>query len=155
MIAKAEAETEITKTRIVGIAPLFVVNNVPATLAFYRDLLDFGVMYQGPEPDDIFFGMVQRGAAMIMVKSVGVEPVPNYTRDVKQGVARWDAYLYVPDPDALAAEYASNGVEFFEPLKDTDDGLRGFELKDADGYVLFFGRPRDEPPSSRVRRAIP
>jgi len=24
----------------------------------------------------------------------------------------------------------------------TDDGLRGFELMDADGYVLFFGRPR-------------
>jgi hypothetical protein len=24
-----------------------------------------------------------------------------------------------------------------EPLKDTHDGLRGFELKDADGYVLF------------------
>ncbi len=23
-----------------------------------------------------------------------------------------------------------------------DDGLRGFEIKDADGYVLFFGRPR-------------
>jgi hypothetical protein len=86
--------------------------------------------------------MVQRGAAMIMLKSVGVEPVPNYTRDVKQGIARWDAYLYVPDPDALAAEYASNRVEFSEPLKDTDDGLRGFELKDADGYVLFFGRPR-------------
>src|SRR5579863_9350550 len=29
-----------------------------------------------------------------------------------------------------------------EPLKDTDDGLRGFELQDADGYVLFFGRAR-------------
>ena len=28
-----------------------------------------------------------------------------------------------------------------DPLKDTDDGLRGFELKDADGYVFFFGRP--------------
>jgi hypothetical protein len=56
--------------------------------------------------------------------------------------ARWDAYLYVPDPDALAAEFASRNVEFSEPLKDTHDGLRGFELKDADGYVLFFGRPR-------------
>jgi hypothetical protein len=33
-------------------------------------------------------------------------------------------------------------VEFSEPLKDTDDGLRGFELKDADGSVLLFGRPR-------------
>ena len=91
---------------------------------------------------DIFFGIVERGAAMIMFKDVGVEPVPNYTRDIKQGIARWDAYLYVPDPDALAAEFSSRHVEFSEPLKDTDDGLRGFELKDADGYVLFFGRPR-------------
>jgi hypothetical protein len=48
----------------------------------------------------------------------------------------------VPDPDALAAEFSSRNVEFSEPLKDTDDGLRGFELKDADGYVLFFDRAR-------------
>ena len=47
----------------------------------------------------------------------------------------------VPDPDALAAEFLSREVEFSEPLKDTSDGLRGFELKDTDGYVLFFGRP--------------
>jgi hypothetical protein len=36
----------------------------------------------------------------------------------------------------------SGNVEFAQPLKDTDDGLRGFELRDADGYVLFFDRPR-------------
>ena len=65
-----------------------------------------------------------------------------YTRDAKKGIARWDAFVSVPDPDALAAEFASRNVEFFEPLKDTNDGLRGFELKDADGYLLFFGRPR-------------
>ena len=79
---------------------------------------------------------------MIMLKDVGVEPVPNYTRDIKKGIARWDAYLDVPDPDALAAEFASRSVEFSEALKDTHDGLRGFEIKDIDGYVLFFGRPR-------------
>jgi hypothetical protein len=79
---------------------------------------------------------------MIMFKSVGVDPVPNYTRDIEQGVARWDAYLHAPDPDALAAEFASRNLEFSEPLKDTDDGLRGFELHDVNGYVLFFGRPR-------------
>jgi catechol 2,3-dioxygenase-like lactoylglutathione lyase family enzyme len=127
---------------IAGIAPFFIVRDVPAALAFYRDRLGFDVTFEGPEPDDIFFGIVQRGAAMIMLKSVGVDPVPNYTRDVGKGVARWDAYLHVPDPDALAAELASRSVAFSEPLKDTDDGLRGFELKDADGYVLFFGRPR-------------
>ena len=79
---------------------------------------------------------------MIFLKDIGVEPVPNHTRDIKKGIARWDAYVYVPDPDALAAEFASRNVEHFEPLADTHDGLRGFELKDADGYVLFFGRPR-------------
>jgi catechol 2,3-dioxygenase-like lactoylglutathione lyase family enzyme len=130
------------KPEITGIAPFFIVKSVPAALAFYRDRLGFEVTFQGPEPDDIFFGIVERGAAMIMFKAVGVEPVPNYTRDIKQGIARWDAYLAVPDPDALAAEFASRAVEFSEPLTDTDDGLRGFELKDADGYVLFFGRPR-------------
>ncbi|HLG60062.1 MAG TPA: hypothetical protein VI485_32275 [Vicinamibacterales bacterium] len=83
-----------------------------------------------------------RGAAMILLKAVGVDPVPNYTRDIKQGIARWDAYLHVPDPDALAVEFASRNVEFFQPLTDNDDGSRGCEVKDADGYMLFFGRPR-------------
>ena len=132
----------MTKAQISCIAPFFIVKSVPTALAFYRDRLGFTITFEGPEPDDIFFGIVERDAAMIMFKDVGVDPVPNYTRDVKQGIARWDAYLHVADPDALAAEFSSRNVEFSEPLQDTHDGLRGFELKDADGYVLFFGRPR-------------
>ncbi len=132
----------MTKPEISGIAPFFIVRSVPDSLSFYRDHLGFDITFQGPAPDDIFFGIVQRGAAMIMLKDVGVDPLPNYKRDVKKGWARWDAYLHVPDPDALAAEFLSRHVEFSVPLKDTDDGLRGFELQDADGYVLFFGRLR-------------
>ena len=130
-----------TKTEIAGIAPFFIVKNVPTALKFYRDYLGFDIMFQGPSEDDIFFGIVQRGAAMIMLKDIGVDPIPNYTRDIKQGIARWDAYLYVPDPDALAKEFALRNVEFFLPLHDNDDDLRGFEIKDADGYLLYFGRP--------------
>jgi catechol 2,3-dioxygenase-like lactoylglutathione lyase family enzyme len=133
----------MTKAGISGIAPFFIVKNVPAALSFYRDRFGFDITFKGPSDDDIYFGIVQRGAAMIMLKDIGVDPVPNYTRDIKKGIARWDAYLYVPDPDALAAEFLSRNVEFFQPLKDNDDGLRGFEVKDADGYVLFFGRPQD------------
>ena len=132
----------MTKPIVSSIAPLFIVRNVPAALAFYRDRLGFEITFEGPEPGDIFFGIVQRGGAMIMMKAVGVTPVPNYTRDVKQGIARWDAYVYVPDPDALAAEFAARNVTFFLPLQDNTDGLRGFEVQDADGYVLYFGRPR-------------
>ena len=125
-----------------GISPFFIVADVPASLAYYRDRLGFEITFQGPEPEDIFFGIVRRGGAQILLKAVGVPPVPNRTRDVKQGIARWDAYVDVPDPDALAAEFASRHVEFVEPLEDTDDGLRGFAVADGDGYVLFFGHPR-------------
>ena len=132
----------MTRAEISGISPFFIVSHVPTSLAFYRDQLGFEVTFEGPEPDDIFFGIVRRGGAQIIMKEVGVPPVPNYTRDIKKGIARWDAFVIVPDPDALAAEYASRNVEFFTPLRDNDDNLRGFELKDADGYLLFFGRPR-------------
>jgi catechol 2,3-dioxygenase-like lactoylglutathione lyase family enzyme len=134
----------MTKPEISGIAPFFIVKNVPVALSFYRDRLGFDIAFQGPSDDDIFFGIVKRGAAMIFLKEIGVDPVPNYTRDIKKGIARWDAYLDVPDPDALAAEFSSRNVEFFKTIQDGeggDDGLRGFEVQDADGYVLFFGRP--------------
>jgi catechol 2,3-dioxygenase-like lactoylglutathione lyase family enzyme len=130
----------MTQPEISSVSPFLIVDDAAAALSFYRDRLGFDITYQEPA-DDPFFGIVSRGGAMIMLKSVGVNPRPNHTR---QPEARWDAYLYVPDPDALAAEFASRNVAFSEPLKNTHDGLRGFELKDADGYVLFFGRPRSE-----------
>jgi len=143
----------MTQAEIVGISPFFIVRHVPSSLAFYRDRLGFEITFQGPAPDDVFFGIVRRGGAQILLKAVGVSPMPNHKRDVEQGIARWDAFVGVPDPDALAAEFASRNVEFSEPLKDTDDGLRGFALEDADGYVLFFGRPRSDrhPRSSDMR----
>lgn len=129
----------MTRPVISGISPFFIVKDVGAALSFYRDLLDFEVTFQAPAHDP-FFAIVARDGAMLMLKSVGVEPLPNSKREPQ---ARWDAYLVVPDPDALAAELASRGVTFSVPLKDTHDGLRGFELTDADGYVLFFGRPQE------------
>ena len=127
----------MTRPDIAGIAPFFIVRNVPAALSFYRDRLGFEVTLQGPEPDDIFFGIVKRGAATIILKDVGVDPVPNYTRDVKKGWARWDAYLNVPDPDALAAEFSSRNVEFFQPLRDEGDGVAGVVRTLAKGIYFY------------------
>jgi catechol 2,3-dioxygenase-like lactoylglutathione lyase family enzyme len=123
---------------ITSISPSFIVRSVPATLAFYSGKLGFNIEYQEPASDP-FLAIVERDGAMIFLKSVGVEPVPNNAR---HPWARWDAYVSVPDPDALAAEFASRAVTFSKPLEDTHDGLRGFELEDPDGHILFFGRPR-------------
>jgi len=131
---------------ISSITPFFIVASVPATLSFYRDMLGFEVTFRGPTPEDEFFGIVRRDGAMIMFKQLGVirdgkevhvEPVPNYGREP---AFSWDAYLEVADPDALAAEFASRGVQFSMPLTDRgDDGVSGFVIRDIDGYGLFFG----------------
>jgi hypothetical protein len=143
-IGKKHGGLQMPQAEISAISPFFIVSHVPSSLSFYRDRLGFEITFQGPDPDDTFFGIVRRGGAEILLKDIGVAPVPNCTRDVKKGIARWDAFVHVRDPDALAAEFASRGVEFFQPLplKDTGDGLRGFEVKDVDGYILFFGYAR-------------
>ncbi len=103
------------------------MRDATAALLFYRDQLGFDITYQEPARDP-FFGIVSRDGAMILLKAVGVAPLPNYNRE---SGARWDAYLYVPEPDALVAAFARRNVEFYKPLKDTHEGLRGFEIKDA------------------------
>jgi len=44
----------MTRSTIAGIAPFFIVANVPATLSFYRDKLGFEVTFRGPSPEDEF-----------------------------------------------------------------------------------------------------
>jgi catechol 2,3-dioxygenase-like lactoylglutathione lyase family enzyme len=144
-VGKSDLQRNVTMApTISGISPLFIVADVSATLSFYRDMLGFEVTFRGPTPDDEFFGIVRRDGAMIMFKALGVlsdgkevavEPVPNYKR---KPAFSWDAYLEVPDPEALAAEFASRGVRFSVPLGEDDD-LRGFVIEDIDGYGLFFG----------------
>ena len=128
-----------SRASVQAISPFFIVTDVDQTIAFYRDKLGFESRLRQPDQNP-FFAILGRDGAQLFVKSeAGVLPMPNSTRHPH---LRWDAYIYAPDPDALAAEFANEGAAFSRPLQDTHDGLRGFELHDPDGYVLFFGRPK-------------
>lgn len=124
---------------ISAISPFFVVSSVAQTISFYCDKLGFEVAFTQPDGDP-FFGILRRDGAQLFVKSeAGISPMPNAKR---HPFLQWDAFVFAPDPDALAAEFLASGAAFISSLKDTHDGLRGFEISDPDGYVLFFGRPR-------------
>jgi catechol 2,3-dioxygenase-like lactoylglutathione lyase family enzyme len=125
--------------------PFFIVSDVEQTIAFYLDKLGFEVWNQQPD-NKPFFAILGRDGAMLFVKSGDARPLPNPQRAPEM---RWDAYISATDPDKLAAEFAACGAAFSAPLEDTHDGLRGFEITDPDGYVLFFGRPRQTPQDSK------
>jgi len=129
----------MTRPTTTAISPCFIVSNVEQTIAFYRDTLGFETRFQAPDPDP-FFAILGRDGAQLFVKSdPEMSPLPNSKR---HRFMRWDAFVYAPDPDALAPDFAAHGATFSKPLEDTHDGLRGFEIRDPDGYILFFGRPR-------------
>jgi catechol 2,3-dioxygenase-like lactoylglutathione lyase family enzyme len=126
-------------TNLTYISPSFIVESLEVSVAFYVDKLGFEVRFIGPD-EDPFWAIVGRDNVSIFLKAIApdIKPVPNHTR---HGWARWDAYVSTSDPDILFEEYRSRGVAFHQSLKNDEDGLRGFEVADADGYILFFGRP--------------
>jgi len=125
------------KTTIGAISPFFIVRQVGRSLEFYGRL-GFEPRFREPEVGP-FFAIVGRGGAQIFLKHVGVEAQPNVGRH--QWVP-WDAFVFAPDPDALAKEFGEAGVDMAEPVGDRKDGLRGLAVRDPDGYVLYFGHPR-------------
>ena len=48
------------------------------------------------------------------------------------------------DPDALFDEFSRRGASVVKKLSFIDDGLWGFAIADADGYVLAFHQLRNE-----------
>src|SRR5205085_3298646 len=91
-----------TVPTIGSMSPFFIVSDVTRTIVFYVDRLGFDVGHREPEQNP-FFAILQRGGAMLFVKSGDASPLPNNQRDPEM---RWDAYCYTPDPDALEAEFA-------------------------------------------------
>lgn len=129
----------VTRSAATAISPFFIVGSIERTADFYCEKLGFEMTFEQPERDP-FFAVMRRDGVQLLVKShEGLVPQPNSTR---HPFMRWDAFVNAPDPDALAAEFLDRGATLSAPLEDTHDGLRGFEITDPDGYVLFFGRTR-------------
>ena len=132
---------EATGRNLTSISPFFIVKNLQVSIAYYVERMGFTLDFQGPE-DDVYYGQVSREGMAIMLKAIlpDVLPVPNHTR---HEWARWDAYVYLRDPDTLFREFRERGVSFVKELSFIDKGLWGFEVKDADGYIIAFFVLRD------------
>jgi hypothetical protein len=127
---------------LVSISPFFIVKDLQASISHYIERFGFQLDFQGPDGDP-YYGHVSRDGIGLMLKAIlpDVLPQPNHTR---HEWARWDAYIYTLHPDALFDEFRQRGASFVKELSFIDAGLWGFEVTDADGYVLAFFRLRNE-----------
>ena len=125
-----------------SVTPLFIIDDLDATIEFYQSKLGFDVRYKGGGDGDVsdYWVFMGRDQIMLNFKAITPEihPQPNHSR---HEWARWDAYIYTDDPDALYKEFTGRQVPMHRELANTHDGLRAFEVIDNNGYVLCFGRP--------------
>ena len=121
-----------------GIAPYFIVDDVVATANYYRDRLGFAYERFWGEPPG--FCMVQRSGVIIMLSQFAKSaPMrPNRLAD-PEGEA-WDAYIWIDDADALAAEFRAKGANITREPCDQPYGCRDFDVEDCNGYRLCFGQ---------------
>jgi len=140
--AANDTNRDIGTRNLVAICPFFIVKDLQVSISYYIERLGFQLDFQGPD-DGPYYAGVSRDGIGIMLKAIApdVHPRPNHTR---HGWARWDAYFYALDPDALFTEFQRRGASFVHELSFIDDGLWGFEVIDADGYVLAFFRTRND-----------
>jgi catechol 2,3-dioxygenase-like lactoylglutathione lyase family enzyme len=140
--AASHAQDGATQRNLASIRPSFIVKDLQASITYYCERLGFQLDFQGPQ-DRPFWAGVSRDGIGIMLKAVAPEvpPCPNHTRH------EWappDALIYSLDPDALFDEFSRRGAWFREKLSFMEEGLWGFAVTDADGYVLVFYQLRNE-----------
>jgi uncharacterized glyoxalase superfamily protein PhnB len=115
------------------IAPQFLTTDIPAALAYYKDMLGFECV--GTWQDPPVYAIVARDQQAIHFR---------YAESPAAGPGKYenellDAYLLVEDADLLYAEFVARGVEFARGLGDMPWGSREFVVKDCDGRLLAIG----------------
>lgn len=119
-----------------SVAPVFVVDDVAFSADYYRDRLGFGYDRLWGEPPS--FCMVRRGGVVIMLSQLVKQARPNRLADPEGQL--WDAYVWIEDADALAAEFKARGVNITREVCDQPYGCRDFDVEDCNGYRICFGQ---------------
>ena len=124
--------------------PMFLVHDVPASLAFYRGLLGFEVIASSAPfttaPDDFGWCMLRLGGTTLMLNNMFENNVrPSDSHDAAREKAHADTTLYCEalDLPAVEAHLQAKSISFEGPTT-TWYGARQITLRDPDGYILCF-----------------
>jgi catechol 2,3-dioxygenase-like lactoylglutathione lyase family enzyme len=126
-------------TRLTGIAPQFLVDDLDVAIAYYRDKLGFGLDFIY----DSFYAGVSRDGLAIHLKEA---PKLAAERAHRKQNEHLDASIAVVGVVALHEELQARGARIVKPIAERPWTCIDFYVEDADGYVLCFSElMRDAP----------
>lgn len=130
---KKPAKVDRSATTLLGAEPIVVVTDFAAALAFYTDILGFGVEFTYGEP--AFYGQIRRDAAVLNLRHVDtavIDPRRSKEEDLLS------VAIAVSDADALFEEFQLAGARFHQKPRTEPWGSRTFIVLDPDENLILF-----------------
>lgn len=120
-----------------GLCPLFQVFDMPTSLNFYLNILEFEVV---EKTDD--WAWLKRDKDHLMLNTAYEQPERPNEPDPLRQAAHSDTTLYFgcPDPDAAYEYLAAKGLKIAKPAT-APYGMRQLYFSDPDGYLICFQCP--------------
>ena len=128
--------------KLTTLVPMLAVSDLKRTTAFYRDRLGFHVINTFGEPEPRWCMLSREG-----VKIMFNQPPADEMAELPLRAKDFQIYYFYPDNvAALHAAWKQKGLPLTD-LRVTVYGMKEFELRDPDGYWLWFGQDTTEPPT--------
>lgn len=131
---KPPARRQPETLRLRTITTSFTANDLPRSIAFYRDVLGFMVGEEWREGGTLQGAELKAGAVSFMISQDDFAQ----GRDRKKGVGFRIRCHTAQDVDRLAAEIKTRGGVLDQEPQDMPWGERIFSLTDPDGFKLSF-----------------
>ena len=132
--------------RIEGGAPLLQVFDMPASVAFYRDMLGFEIVSAAPPGPDADWVLLRHGGGSVEVMLNTAYEAAHRPPAREPARIAWhrDTALYFgcPDLDGAHTHLRSRGLDVAAPAV-TPYGFRALHLRDPDGYGITLHWPKD------------
>ncbi|MFB6089430.1 MAG: VOC family protein [Halobellus sp.] len=128
-----------------SLTPNLMVDDIEATVDWYREVFDSEVVATLPsDADDYFWAQVTVGESLVMFQereSLEAKVPAMADRETGGSTA---LYIDVDDAKAMQERLETAGAELVEPPEETEYGWRLFAATDPNGYVLWFGERVDD-----------
>lgn len=126
-----------------GVIPAIRINDMDATLRFYRDRLGFTVERAEPEESNCSLSF---GDARIMLEVAADFYSEKYNSAIRQRMGNASPhalYIEAPDIDSLHSRVQAQNVRIVDPMADRPWGQREFTVEDHEGNWLTFWQVRE------------
>ena len=128
-------------TRLTGLIPMLLADDIRETMDFYRDKPGFSVTGTWPEDGKPTWCQLTSGDVKLMFFSFAPhEHDEDHDHDHIDSPTL-SGFLYVyPDNVNEAWDALKDKAEVAWPIQNMEHGMREFALKDCNGYTLVFGK---------------